>query len=276
MAPPDLDLKVGTCGWSYPDWVGPFYRRGTSSGQMLERYASVFDTVEVNSTFYATPPRDRVEAWARHTPDGFTFSLKAPEALTHEARLELTPDAWQAIDAYGHAIQPLGLKLDTILLQLPPSLTKAEGLPRLEALLAEEPFPAPLALEARHPSWDDPEVYAMLADHQVTWAWSENQHWTTPAETTTERAYLRFIGDRRIDRFDRLRRDPEPAMRRWLTRLEARHDELTSARVYANNHFAGFGPATVNAFLRLAGQETRRWEGGGGGTLQKGLDEFGL
>lgn len=271
-----IDLRVGTCGWSYPDWVGSFYRQGTASGKMLERYARVFDTVEVNSTFYAIPPRDRVQAWERATPDGFRFSLKAPEALTHEARLQLTPEARQAIGRYAHAISPLGLKLDTLLLQLPPSLDKAEGLPRLGTLLAEEPFPAPLALEARHASWDDPAVYELLADHGVTWAWSQNQHWTTPDEVTTDQVYLRLIGGRKIDRFDHLQRDPEPAMRRWLARLEARHDELSSVRGYANNHLAGFGPATVNAFLRLAGQEPRRWEGGGGGTLQKGLDEFGL
>ncbi len=74
----DIELRVGTCGCSYPDGVSWFDRRGTSSGKMLERYARVFDTVEVNSTFYAIPPGDRVEPWERASPDGFRFGLEAP------------------------------------------------------------------------------------------------------------------------------------------------------------------------------------------------------
>ncbi|MDX1612103.1 MAG: DUF72 domain-containing protein [Candidatus Thermoplasmatota archaeon] len=269
-----IDLKVGTSGWSYPDWVGPFYPKGTPSGEMLARYAAVFDTVEVNSSFYAIPPRDRVASWAKAVPDGFTFSLKVPKAVTHEARLDPTPEVLDTLDGFHTNIRALGTRVEALLLQLPPSLDVEEGLPRLERLLDIEPFPAPVALEARHATWASAEAFELLRDHDVTWVWSENQHWETPAKLTTDRAYVRFIGDREIERFHKIQREVEPSLTRWEQRLAERHDELTAATVYANNHFAGFGPGTANAFLRAAGREPRRWSGGAGNREQRGLDEF--
>lgn len=265
-----LSLLVGTCGWSYPDWVGPFYPRGTQAGRMLERYARVFDTVEINSTFYAVPPRERVERWARQTPDEFRFSVKAPQALTHEARLDLDAGDEDAVDAFADAMRPLGVKLDRVLVQLPPSLTADEGLPRLARLLDAEPFAVPVVLEARHGSWDQAATYELLEDHGATWAWSENDRWTSTPELTSREVYLRLIGDRELDTFDELQRDPEPTIRAWLDRLEAVGPDIDQARVYANNHFAGFGPGTANALLRLAGREPRSWsaaETGGQATL---------
>jgi uncharacterized protein YecE (DUF72 family) len=266
------DLLVGTCGWSYDDWVGVFYPPGTSSRAMLGRYAEVFDTVEVNSTFYAVPPRERTKRWARETPDGFDFTVKAPRELTHEARLDLE-EGGDVVTDFVDAIRPLGAKLGVVLLQLPPSLGAGEGRPRLEAILDEEAIPAPIAVEARHPSWNHPSVYSMLDDHDATWVWSDNDRWSSPSARTSRAAYLRFIGDREIDTFDELQRDPEPAMQQRWADLEMQKDAIDEIRVYANNHFAGFGPGTANTFLRVAGQEPRRWgadEQGG----QSKLGEF--
>lgn len=254
-----MELIVGTCGWSYPDWVGPFYPAGTESGRMLERYARVFDAVEVNSTFYAVPPRERVQRWARATPESFRFSVKAPRELTHEARLELDETGRPAVEAFRQALDPLGGKLDRILVQLPPSLSAGEGFERLEHLLELEPFPVPVCVEARHPSWGEPEVLDTLEALEATWVWSENEGWSTPPALTRDEVYLRFIGDRSLETFDRLQRDPEPAIRRWLDRLREREEHVEKARVFANNHFAGFGPGTVNAVLREAGREPRSW-----------------
>ncbi len=264
-----FELRAGTCGWSYPDWVGPFYPPGTSSQKMLERYARVFDTVEVNSSFYAVPPMERTRRWARSTPEGFDFALKAPSALTHEARLDIEM-GHAAISDFVGALSPLGAKLGFVLLQLPPSLHAEEGFERLQDLLEAEAIPAPLALEARHPSWDDPRVYELLEAFDVTWVWSENDAWTTTPKLTTSRVYLRLMGDRKLDTFDRIQRDREPTIRRWQARLEENKSQLDEARVYASNYFAGFGPGTVNAVLRIAGQEPRRWsskEQGGQATL---------
>ena len=262
-------LLVGTCGWSYDDWVGPFYPPGTASRDMLDRYAEVFDTVEVNSTFYAVPPRERTRRWARHTPDGFDFAVKAPRELTHEARLD-REEADGVVSDFVDALRPLGAKLGVVLLQLPPSLDVEEGLPRLEALLEDEAIPAPTAVEARHESWNHPSVYSMLNGHDATWVWSDNDRWASPSARTSRTAYLRFIGDRELDTFDELQRDPEPAMQQRWADLEMQKDGIDEIRVYANNHFAGFGPGTANTFLRVAGQDPRSWgadERGGQSTL---------
>lgn len=266
----ELRLLVGTCGWSYPDWVGPFYPRGTQPSEMLERYARVFDTVEVNSTFYAVPPRERVERWARATPAGFRFSVKAPRDLTHEARLRLDEGGWTAVEAFNDAMRPLGVKLDRVLVQLPPSLTARQGLPRVETLLEAEPFDVPVVFEARDASWDQDATYELLREHDVTWAWSVSDRWPSPAERTTSEVYLRLIGDRELETFDEVQRDLDPTIQRWLQRLDAADPDIDTARVYANNHFAGFGPGTVNALLRLAGRKPRTWsatETGGQATL---------
>jgi len=268
-----MDLKVGTCGWSYPDWVGPFYPPDTTSSTMLARYARVFDTVEVNSTFYAIPPRERLQGWARRVPDDFDFALKAPRAITHEARLN--PDlARDPIATFREAIAPLGEQAATILLQLPPSLRATEGYERLRAILENDPFDAAIALEARHDTWATERVFDLLADHDVTWVWSVADRWDASPETTTTRAYLRLIGDREIGTFDRLQRDPDPTLESWWAKLEARSEQIDEARVYANNHFAGFGPETINRLLETAGHEPRDWgprESGG----QTRLGDFG-
>lgn len=269
----DVDLVVGTCGWSYPDWVGPFYPPGTPSGQMLERYARVFDTVEVNSTFYAIPPIERTRGWAEATPDGFDFSVKAPRDLTHEARLDLDEGA-DALAAFRDAIEPLGSKLAVVLIQLPPSLEADEGRDRLEDLLASDAIGAPVAVEARNASWDQPGIYGMLDDHDATWVWSENDRWTSTPARTSRRAYVRLLGDRELESFDRLQRDPVPAIDSWQEHLTLQAGAIDEARVYANNHFAGFGPATANAVLQEAGREPRTW-GRAGDDGQATLGDFG-
>jgi uncharacterized protein YecE (DUF72 family) len=266
------ELLVGTCGWSYPDWVGPFYPPGTASEDMLARYAEVFDTVEVNSSFYAVPPRERTRRWDRITPEDFDFAVKAPRDLTHEARLDLD-EADDVVSDFVTALRPLGLKVGIVLLQLPPSLTAEEGRPRLERILEEEAIPAPIAVEARHESWNHPSTYSMLEGHDTTWVWSDNDRWSSPSARTSSAAYLRFIGDREIETFDELQRDPEPQIQQRWADLEMQTDAIEQIRVYANNHFAGFGPGAANAFLRVAGQEPREWGAGEQGG-QSQLGEF--
>lgn len=226
---------------------------------MLGLYARVFDTVEVNSTFYAIPPRERVERWSQATPEGFEFCVKAPRAFTHDARLRMDKGGREALSTFVEALEPLGEKLDRVLVQLPPSLAAQEGLARLSCLLDEGPFPVPWVLEARHASWASEDVFDVLEAGGVTWAWSENEAYRSTARLTTGEAYVRLIGDRSLEVFDRLQRDPEPAIDAWAARLEDHEGQVEAARVFANNHFAGFGPGTVNAVLDRLDQEPKEW-----------------
>ena len=136
--------RIGCTGWSYPDWVGPFYAPGTPASEWLTAYARAFDFVEVDSSFYAAPPRERVEAWARATPPGFTFSLKLPKSLTHERKLR---DVDDEVGAFLVALAPLRRegKLGPLVAQLPPSFKRDTAADDLAAL---SPWPRDVPLRS--------------------------------------------------------------------------------------------------------------------------------
>ena len=115
------ELHIGTSGWSYNEWAGVFYP--TSSENKLSYYSKVYDTAEVDSTFYAFPSKGLVLGWARYTPDAFVFSAKLPQLLTHEKRLELAKGVEADLIRFLGLLKPLiaSGKLGPILIQLPPS-----------------------------------------------------------------------------------------------------------------------------------------------------------
>ena len=107
-------LRVGTQGWNYDAWVGPFYPTGTRPANYLQTYARAFNTVEVDSTFYAVPPMKTVQGWRQRTPEGFTFALKLPQEITHELRLR---NAEEPSARFFDAARELGPKLGPVLIQ---------------------------------------------------------------------------------------------------------------------------------------------------------------
>src|SRR5512139_1248766 len=109
-------FRLGTSGWSYKDWVGSFYPTGLAPGKWLEYYVTQFNTVEVDSTFYATPPRERVERWAEVAPEGFEFALKVPQVITHEKSLR---DCEGEMKEFLGVVSLLGEHLGPILFQFP-------------------------------------------------------------------------------------------------------------------------------------------------------------
>jgi len=116
-------IRIGTQGWNYQDWVGPFYPGGTRPADYLPIYSRAFDTVEVDSTFYAIPAASTVRAWAERTPPGFRFAVKMPQEVTHESRLR---DEAGATELFFDRMRELGDKLGPVLLQLPPAFEPSE------------------------------------------------------------------------------------------------------------------------------------------------------
>src|SRR6185503_3378486 len=108
---------LGTQGWNYEGCTGPFYPRGASSKELLSLYSRVFDTVEIDSTFYANPPESSVKGWAARTPPGFQFAVKLPSEITHKNRLR---DSSEPLNRFAERIRTLGEKLGCVLIQLPP------------------------------------------------------------------------------------------------------------------------------------------------------------
>jgi uncharacterized protein YecE (DUF72 family) len=225
----------------------------------LEYYSGVFDYAEIDSTFYKTPNRNTAVRWAQATPPNFRFSAKFPQVVTHDTRLG---GGFDALEHFFEIMKPLQSKLLCLLMQLPSSLTKKEGLPKLERL-------APLlwkkyryAIEVRHSSWFDKEVYGLLAKYNICLVWSQFDAIQTPPEITTDFVYLRLIGDRSIDEkdFGRVQKDRLAEMEKWAMILKNARRKVAFGIVAANNHYAGFGPSTANGFRKMVGMDQVQWE----------------
>lgn len=250
-------LKIGCSGWSYQDWLGPFYPKTAQPGEYLRLYSGVFDAVEIDSTYYRTPSPFMVSKWRTITPQGFLFTAKFPKKITHELKLR---DAMAQLERFYKSISELREKLGPLLIQLPPSFNYKKDHEALEQFLGQIDKKYKHAIELRNRSWFKPEVYKTLDEHNVALAWSENQYASTPPETTSDIAYVRMVGDRSITNFGGMQRDQGEVMRKWYDALEEKSSLFKQGFIFFNNHFAGFGPGSVNEFRRLAGLAELDWK----------------
>lgn len=245
---------MGTQGWSYDHWVGRFYPPGTRSADYLEVYARAFDTVEVDSTFYALPPVERFESWRERTPEGFLFTLKMPGEVTHEARLR---DPRLARRFCDHA-RALGGKLGPILVQLPPDYGPS-GFEVVAAFLGALPADGRFAIEFRDRRWLTPRTMALLADTDTalclsTGPWLEEPEARDLAGMAPGRSlYLRWMGAPRHRReLAALMTERDAEVRAWARRIP----ELDKDEVFAffNNDYQGHSPSSARRLQALLGQ----------------------
>lgn len=252
-------VRLGSQGWNYAAWVGPFYPTGTRPVDYLATYARAFDTVEVDSTFYAIPAAKTVHGWAARTPPGFTFALKLPQAITHERRLR---DAGDLLVQFVEVARELGTKLGPILVQLGPDFGPAE-LPGLASFLPLLPPDLRFAVEFRQRGWINEGVLALLREHRVALALSDGR-WiprnvlTKLAEQPTcDFAYVRWMGpDRSIVDYSRIQVDRSKEIGLWVDTLHALMKRVKTAYGYVNNHFAGHSPATIRMLQEGLGMRT--------------------
>jgi uncharacterized protein YecE (DUF72 family) len=244
---------LGCSGWAYDDWLGPFYPPGTPPGEYLERYARVFRTVEVDSSFYRPPTPFLVQRWADRTPSEFRFTLKVPQDVTHE------DDATKGEAVLARFLAGLGPlrsrgKLGCVVLQFPASFRAPGGHEKLERLLAAIPVEVPLAVELRHGSWWVPATREMLESRGAALVWSVIPRTEPPPWVTAEFVYFRLVGDRALTKFDRIQRDGRPDIDRMKQRLEDQARDAGTIYGFSNNHFMGFGPGTVAAVAAALGE----------------------
>jgi uncharacterized protein YecE (DUF72 family) len=254
-------ILVGTQGWNYAAWVGPFYPEGTRPRDFLSLYAQAFPTVEVDSTFYAIPPVNTVRGWAERSPEGFVFALKMPQEVTHERRLV---EAWDAVDLFLERARLLGPKLGPVLVQLGPDFVPSE-LDALARFVARLPGDLRFAVEVRNQKWTRagvlPELLSLLATHGVALALSDGKWF--PRETVLELAarptadfhYLRWMGPNRdLTDFSHVQVDRSAETAAWAGTV---HDLAVGRGMdvygYFNNHFAGHSPASARDLQRLLG-----------------------
>ena len=182
-----MKIRVGTSGYSYKEWKGSFYPADIHADAMLAYYASKFRTVEINNTFYRMPQGKVVAGWAAQTPDDFSFVLKAPQRITHFSRLK---DIGDTVGFFLKVASELGPKQGPLLFQLPPNFKKDMG--RLGNLLELLPPTVRAAIEFRHASWFDDEVYAALRARGVALCTVENEDGKTPLVPTAPFGYFRL------------------------------------------------------------------------------------
>jgi uncharacterized protein YecE (DUF72 family) len=259
-------VRVGCQGWNYEDWVtgpgggvGVFYPRGTRSADMLEAYARVFETVEVDSTFYAIPPASTFESWMKRTPDGFTFSLKLPQEITHERALRAGSVA--LLEEFCERARILREKLASVLIQLPPQfeLTPENGR-ALRDFLPRLPRDIQFSIEFRSPDWLKETVRGFLAEHNVALALVEGQWiaqektWELAQEPTASFAYIRWMGPRNLTRFDVVQRAQDENLLAWAVMIEQLLKRVKQVYACFSNFYEGHAPASANKLKRLLGQ----------------------
>lgn len=258
-------LHVGTAGWSYPDWVGPFYPEGTRRGDMFAQYVRRFSAVELDSSFYGIPRASSIETWASRSPSGFLMCPKFPKEISHDTFLEGCEERHAE---FVERFVELGDHLGPMLLQFP-YFRKASGidlhefLRRLDPFLARhrelEPHPTRLVVEVRNKAFLRDELFATLERHGAALA-AIDHPWMPDPEELEQRmqdpkwrpggfVYLRMLGDRQgIERitktWDREVVDQRWRVAIWVRWMQAMRQE-GDVFVFVNNHYAGHAPSTI-------------------------------
>lgn len=227
-----MTVRIGTSGWSYRHWVGVLYERGLPAARWLDRYAEEFDTVELNGSFYRWPRDDGFARWRDQLPPGFVMSVKAARGLTHARRLR-SPEVW--IERLERGWQALGEHGGALLVQLHPDDQRDDA--RLEFFLGAMPPAIPVAVEFRHPSWDDPAVYDVLERHGAAYVVMSGAGLPCILKATANFVYVRLHGP-----------DPDALyggsyspddLRWWADRIGEWDVQGRDVLVYFNNDLGG-------------------------------------
>lgn len=243
-------ITVGTQGWNYDAWVGSFYPPKTRSGDFLSLYARMFDSVEVDATFYAPPSRSTVDQWLERTPPEFTFSLKLVRSITHECRLR---DVGADLATFCERARRFGPRLGVILVQMPPDFSPRER-SAFSDFLGYLPRDLRFAVEFRDGDWLTTATLDLLASHGVALALVDGE-WlprdrmrALAAQPTADFVYARWMGSRAITDHSHVQVDRETELRAWAEVLEAADRQAGQVFAYFSNFFEGHAPASANRF----------------------------
>jgi uncharacterized protein YecE (DUF72 family) len=227
-----VTVRVGTSGWSYDHWRNVLYEPGLPAARRLERYAAEFDTVELNGSFYRWPSDAQFQRWRDQLQPGFVMAVKAARGLTHARRLR-TPEVW--IERLERGWRALGDRGGPLLVQLHPALERDDA--RLDHFLGAMSAGIPVAVEFRHPSWDDPAVYELLERHDAAYVVMSGGGLPCILKATAGFVYVRLHGP-----------DPQAMyggsysaddLRWWAARIGEWDAQGRDVYVYFNNDLGG-------------------------------------
>ena len=245
-------IKVGCAGWDYKDWRGPFYPRNMKEPQFLEFYASHFNIVEINSTFYSVPSEKRVKNWLIRVPEGFQFSVKAWQKITHDLN---DPDLDLYVKQFFNQIRPLKEKIATILLQFPLWLNYTnKHVNQLKKVLNEIPSNYTNVIELRDNSWFDPHILSEFVDGAKIVLGTTYMPNVKPYYfLNQDKYYIRLIGDRQLTVFNRIQRKQESAIEDLKLNVNnlIQSPHVSDIFIITNNHFVGFAPDMANQIKKM-------------------------
>lgn len=233
-----MRVRIGTSGWSYDHWSGVLYRPGLPAARRLARYVEVFDTVELNASFYRWPRESTFTGWRERLPAGFTMSVKVHRGLSHFRRLS-TPEPW--VHRIEICQRALGERREAVLVQLRADMVRDDGL--LEHFLRLMPSWIRIAVELRHPSWDHDAVYDLLTRHRAAFVVTSGLGLQCTARATTDFVYIRMHGPETAAPYAGSYSTAE--LQRWAEQIGLWVSENRSVLVYFNND--GQGNAVRNA-----------------------------
>ncbi len=262
-------LRLGTSAYSNPSWVGVFYPKGTQPGDYLAYYASRFNCVELDNTFYRIPSETIVRKWYTDTPEGFVFAAKVPQVITHE---KVMVGCQEDLNDFLKVMSGLQEKLGPLLLQFPYFNKTAfpsgkEFLARLRIFLGSLPPEFRWALEIRNKLWITQPLLDLLKERNVAFTLIDQSWMTRISELlqkfdldTAEFAYIRWLGDRKgieqiTKSWDRVVVDREEDLKQWVIPVRTLLGRNRVVFGFFNNHYAGHAPASLEMFLRLMNSE---------------------
>ncbi len=242
-------IFLGTSGWSYKEWIGPFYAKTDKS--MLRAYGKVFQTVEIDSTFYRYPSKGMVMGWTRYSPEGFVYAAKLPRLITHDKNLDLNEGIEKDLQAFVELMEPLWLggKLGCILIQLPPRFDYAPA--RLEDFLKILPTNLKFAVEFRDPSWMRNETWTLLEKYKIAYTNVDEPLLPPEVHVTSDIAYFRWHGRAKRPwynyRYDRKELEP------WIPGIRESSRKVKTVFGYFNNHFHGYAVENCLQIMEMMG-----------------------
>jgi uncharacterized protein YecE (DUF72 family) len=231
-----LRIWTGTSGFQYPEWKGSFYPDDLPLKRMLPFYAERFSSTEVNYSFRKIPTENTLSNWNSLTPPEFRFSFKAPQKVTHFARLR---DCADTLNLFAQSVSTIGEKLGSILFQLPPDFAKDAA--RLSEFLKTLPSSIKPAFEFRDESWLDDEVFSILRDHNAALCLAENEDLATPRIATASFGYLR------------LRREDYnlAALKSWAAFVLDQKKVWADVYIYFKHEERGVGPKFARQMIEI-------------------------
>jgi uncharacterized protein YecE (DUF72 family) len=249
--------RIGCSSWTSDAWWGRIYPESLKDGDRLAWYAKLWDTVEVDSTYYRDPGPFLFRRWAASTPEDFVFAVKFPRDLLDPKR---EVDREKIARFLVNASQ-LGPKLGPILLQFPPWVRPGRATTFLAAVLDALDAGPRFSVELRDIGWFQGEAWEglrrSLTDRGIALTWSYLTYVDVPPVLTSNFVYLRFIGDHTTvpaETHGEVRVDRSEAIRRWARQFqEALNANVQEGFAFFNNHFAGFAPQSVNEFREALG-----------------------